>query len=82
LSNKLGEHFVRLYYEHSPYFAKLISQSELARSVVRFALWPTIVFAKISLGLGVEMAFLVVLFVTLLAFEIYRRMKAPKRGEV
>ncbi|MBX3041362.1 MAG: hypothetical protein KF789_11705 [Bdellovibrionaceae bacterium] len=47
-----GAAFVEAYYSWSPPLAKWISEHEVARTVVRGALWPLIAFAWLSLEIG------------------------------
>jgi hypothetical protein len=79
LTNPVGKSFVRFYYKHSPYYANLIAQSEVAREAVRVFLWPLLVFAKVSLVFGF---WLTVVFSALSAlgiYEVYRRFFLGRR---
>jgi hypothetical protein len=79
LSNPVGKAFVRFYYAHSPYYANLIAESEVAKAVVRAALWPLLIFARVTLVFGF---WLTVAFFGLGAlgiFEIYRRFFLGRR---
>lgn len=51
-SSSAGKEFVRFYYKHSPFYANLIAQSDVARATVRLALWPLLLFAKVSVNFG------------------------------
>ncbi|MEN0058499.1 MAG: CFI-box-CTERM domain-containing protein [Bdellovibrio sp.] len=83
LTSSWGKSFVKFYYEHSPYYANLIAQSELAKGLVRLGLWPLLVFAKMSVAFGfwAALGFLVAFLVT--ARELWRRFFFGKlRGEM
>lgn len=83
-SNSVGKEIVRFYYKHSPYFANLIAQNDVARATVRVALWPLLLFAKVSVNFGLWAGILLVLSSAGLLVLAYRRMKpTPKtRGLV
>lgn len=52
VKTSFGREFVRLYYEHSPYWADLIKQSEIARAAVRGALWPVLMIVNFIMAVG------------------------------
>lgn len=52
LTSEWGKKFVRFYYKHSPYFADIIRNSKILRSISRMALWPILGFAKLTLALN------------------------------
>lgn len=83
-SNEAGKEFVRLYYKHSPYFANLIAQSEVARATVRVALWPLLFLAKMSVKLGLWAGILFVLssagFLILAYRRFYLKSNSKTRG--
>lgn len=64
-----GKNFVRWYYNHSPYYAKMILQSPMARATVRIALVPIVWFAGMTLAYGPLKAGLALL-VSLIAIAI------------
>lgn len=84
LSNSLGKAFVKFYYKHSPYYAHLIAESEVAKTGVRVALWPLLLFARMSVAFGFWLTLLILSLGTLSTFEIYRRLVMGKnfRGEL
>lgn len=53
LSHPAGKAFVKFYYKHSPYYANLIAESEVAKTLVRGALWPLLILSRLSLAWGV-----------------------------
>ncbi len=79
LTNPLGKAFVKFYYKHSPYYANLIAESEGAKAVVRAALWPVLLFARVSLVFGVWMTVILTAASGLVFFEVYRRFFLGRR---
>ncbi|KYG67121.1 hypothetical protein AZI86_08915 [Bdellovibrio bacteriovorus] len=79
LTNPIGKAFVRAYYKHSPYFANLIAESEIAKAVVRAALWPLLVFARVSLVFGFWMTLFFTAVSGLGIYEVYRRFFVNRR---
>lgn len=79
LTNTIGKTFVRLYYQHSPYFANLIAQSEVAKAVVRAALWPILIFARVALVFGFWMTLLLTALGGFGIYEVYRRFFVLRR---
>ena len=79
----LGRVFVKQYYKLSPDLANWIAENEVARSVVRAALWPLILFASLATSYGLLTALLFVLVFTL-AFigvvQTYRKTEEPNNG--
>lgn len=63
LRHAWGKKIIQFYYKHSPYYANQIAESEVAKTLVRAALWPILFFTKMSLILGFWSA---VLFSTLI----------------
>lgn len=84
LTSSVGRFFVNLYYKHSPYFASLIAESDLARGVVRFFLWPFLLFAQMSVAFGVWLAIVVWSLGVLSVVQLLRRffIGARFRGEL
>lgn len=78
LPTNLGASFVDFYYEHSPKYAKMISESETLRAASRVALWPLLVYAWLSLKVGFETALLLCATFALLPFFALRAMKSTK----
>lgn len=84
LTNSLGRAFVKFYYKHSPFYANMIAESELAKGIVRAALWPLLYFARMSVALGFLPTLFVFALVALSLYEIYRRLihRSSQRGEL
>lgn len=84
LTNSWGRAFVKFYYKHSPYYANLISESEVAKATVRGALWPLLFFARMSVAFGFWTTLLISSMATLSLMEIYRRLVLGRkfRGEL
>lgn len=84
LTNKWGTAFVKFYYKHSPFYANLIAESEVAKTIVRAALWPVLFFARMSVALGFFTTLILTLVVGLSLFEMYRRLvfRRSHRGEL
>lgn len=79
LNSSFGRKFVTFYYKHSPFYANLIAESEIARSAVRVALWPLLFFARMSVAFGFWSTVLI-LSVALWSFvELYRRLILGRR---
>ncbi|UOE99972.1 CFI-box-CTERM domain-containing protein [Bdellovibrio reynosensis] len=84
LTSKWGTAFVKFYYKHSPFYANLIAESEIAKTIVRAALWPLLFFARMSVALGFFTSLIISLIVGLSLFEMYRRLvfRRSYRGEL
>lgn len=52
LKSQIGKEFVRTYYRYSPPLADFISEHEWLRAPARMALFPALVFVKLSLAFG------------------------------
>lgn len=61
LTNFVGKLFVRAYYKIGPEAAEWISHSEFLRTLSLWALWPLLLFVKLSLALGLLPASLIAL---------------------
>lgn len=83
LTHSLGRSFVKFYYKHSPFYARMIADSEIAKSVVRAVLWPLLIFARLSVNLGLW-TILSALVMGIFCFLIYRNQIVQKifRGEL
>lgn len=79
LNNKLGRAFVKLYYKHSPFYAHLIAESELAKALVRGALWPVLIFARLSVQWGLWTVLLVLSLTVVSAFAFRRKRVLTRR---
>lgn len=79
-----GRSFVKFYYKHSPYYANLISQSEVAKTMVRGALWPLLFFARMCVEMGFWVTAIICSLALVSIYELYRRLiLGPKfRGEL
>jgi len=73
LTNTWGRAFVKFYYKHSPYYANLIAESEVAKALVRGALWPLLLFARLSVAWGLLVTALVFTAVAGAVGVIWRR---------
>ncbi|WII70638.1 hypothetical protein QJS83_09225 [Bdellovibrio sp. 22V] len=74
-----GKSFVKFYYKHSPYYAHMIAESEVAKTVVRAALWPLLFFARMSVSFGFWATLLIWSLVAVSAYELYRRVIVGRR---
>lgn len=79
LSSRLGRSFVKFYYTYSPFYANLIAQSEIIRSVVRGLLWPFLFFARMSVAFGFWTTLLILSLALMSFFELYRRLILGRR---
>lgn len=79
LSNPLGRAFVKTYYKYSPYYAHLIAENEEAKMVVRAALWPLLLFARMSVEIGLWFSLLLMVGVAASVYELYRRVVLGRR---
>ncbi len=61
LPHEWGRRFVKLYYKHSPKYARLIQDNPVLRATARLALWPLLAYAWIALKFGSVTAFTVLL---------------------
>ncbi len=52
MKSNVGRNFVRFYYDRSPYYARMILESPVARGTVRAALVPVVWFAGFALAYG------------------------------
>lgn len=52
VNNSWGKNFVRFYYRNSTKWAHFIDQHEILKPIVRGLLWPFVVFAELSLVIG------------------------------
>ncbi|MGE5086068.1 MAG: CFI-box-CTERM domain-containing protein [Bacillota bacterium] len=79
-----GRKFVKAYYHYSPKYAAMISGNETAKTVVRAALWPLLLMARMSVAFGFWVAALIMTFALLSFFELYRRLILGRkvRGEL
>lgn len=59
LKSSIGRKFVKAYYQLSPPIAQWIAENEIARTIVRYGLWPMILFAEAALNFGFIPVFLV-----------------------
>ncbi|KHD89056.1 MAG: hypothetical protein OM95_05535 [Bdellovibrio sp. ArHS] len=79
LPNAWGKAFVKFYYKHSPYYANLIAESEVAKAAVRVGLWPLLLFARASVALGFWTAFALLSFGVLAIYGLYRHLLVARR---
>lgn len=79
LSNSVGRAFVKTYYKYSPYYARMIAENENAKTIVRAALWPLLLFARMSVEIGLWFSLLIVAGTAALLYEFYRRSILGKR---
>jgi hypothetical protein len=63
LTNDLGRKFVRSYYKFGPVAAQWISESPFLKSLALAFLWPLLLFAQLSLALGMLPALLIGLII-------------------
>jgi hypothetical protein len=79
MTNPVGKAFVHFYYKHSPYYANLIAESEVAKAAVRAALWPILLFARVALVFGFWITLAFAGLCALGIYEIYRRFFIGRR---
>ncbi|MDG0817055.1 hypothetical protein NWE73_11805 [Bdellovibrio sp. PAP01] len=79
-----GQKFVKTYYKYSPKYAELIAGNETAKIVVRTALWPLLLFARMSVAFGFWISLLIMMAAFVTVFELYRRLILGRnvRGEL
>lgn len=85
LSHSWGRSFVKFYYKHSPFYAGLIAESEVAKFIVRGALWPLLLFARMSVSLGFWISFMILSLLTVSFYALNRYWILKKkrfRGEI
>lgn len=84
LSHSWGRAFVKMYYKYSPFYAHLIAESEVSKFIVRLALWPLLLFARMSVALGFWVSFLILSAGAFSLVELYRRLILGRkfRGEL
>jgi hypothetical protein len=79
-SSSAGKEFVRFYYKHSPFYANLIAQNDVSRATVRVALWPLLLFAKVSANFGLWAGILLLLSTAGLIVFAYRRVNPLRQN--
>lgn len=79
LPHPWGKSFVKFYYKHSPFYANLIAESEVTKFIVRSALWPLLLFARLSVSLGFWASFLLMTFAVLFLCALLRNGFLKKR---
>ncbi len=79
-----GQKFVKTYYKYSPKYAELIAGNDVAKAVVRGALWPLLLFARMSVAFGFWVTLLIMATAVLTFVELYRRLILGRnvRGEL
>ncbi|MFM6928955.1 MAG: CFI-box-CTERM domain-containing protein [Bdellovibrio sp.] len=84
IPNSWGRKFVKAYYHYSPKYAAMISGNETAKTVVRAALWPLLLMARMSVAFGFWVTALIGTFALLGFYELYRRLILGRkvRGEL
>lgn len=76
LTNRVGEQIVKFYYKVGPEGAEWISHSDSLRAMSVWALWPLLMFVKLSLWLGIVPATIVALLIAaLIAFSVSRTLQ-------
>jgi hypothetical protein len=82
LNYKLGQKFVKLYYQISPPIADTIAKSEVLRMITRWCLMPFIGVAYLTVMFGIIPILLVltISFLMLFSFVLLPRKKAKKLG--
>lgn len=79
----LGAKFVAWYYQHSPKYARMISQSETLRALARWALAPALFFAWLSVNFGMAAAAmicaLIMLSISALAYAVTNAVRERRR---
>ncbi len=74
-----GRELVKFYYDISPRYAEMISQSELSKSLVRGILWPLLLFVELSIALGFWTALFMMVVLGAVARELYRHFITSRR---
>lgn len=79
-----GQKFVKTYYKYSPKYASLIANNETAKIIARGALWPLLLFARMSVAFGFWLSLLIMGLAIVMALELSRRLILEKnvRGEL
>jgi hypothetical protein len=78
LTNGWGKRFVKAYYKYSPTYARMISGRENIKSVVRAMLHPVLLFANLSLSLGLWFTFCILSLVIFVPYGLYRFFRRRK----
>jgi hypothetical protein len=79
LTNTAGRAFIKAYYDYGPIGADWIYKNRFLKTASLGFLWPLLLFAKMSLAMGLIPATLLVLLSTLASLQllsIYRRTRA------
>lgn len=74
-----GRELVKFYYEVSPRYAEMISQSELSKSLVRGILWPLLLFVELSIALGFWTALFMMIVLGAVARELFKHFIISRR---
>lgn len=74
-----GRAFVKFYYKHSPFYANLIAESEVAKAVVRAALWPLLLFARVTVSVGLWASLAILAFLMISSYVLYSHLIIGKR---
>ncbi|WP_142695022.1 CFI-box-CTERM domain-containing protein [Bdellovibrio sp. NC01] len=79
-----GKKFVQTYYKYSPKYANMIAGNETAKATVRIALWPLLLFARMSVAFGFWITLLIMGAAMLTFYGLYRRLILGRnvRGEL
>lgn len=79
-----GRSFVKFYYKHSPFYANLIAENEVTKSIVRGALWPLLFFARMTVNMGFWFSFVLLSLSVASLYILFRNrvFKRRFRGEM
>ena len=65
LRSSWGRAFNQMYYKYGPYGARFLNENPWIKPVVRVTLWPALLFAKLSLDVGMVTASILMILLTL-----------------
>ena len=73
MNNSLGQSFVAIYYKYSPSVSRFIADSSTLKTLTRIILTPFVVFAFLSMKLGLVNVLALMVLSIMAAFALHRR---------
>jgi hypothetical protein len=73
MNNSLGQSFVAIYYKYSPSVSRFIADSSTLKTLTRIFLTPFVVFAFLSMKLGLVNVLALMVLSLMAAFALHRR---------